>query len=455
MSARVIWSEGTFIRPQHFQQQERFLLQQLDNRTKDQFPFGYGFSHLAISLPDLDFGRVSITACSGVFQDGTTFNAPEYDKELPSIAIDGNVRDAIVYLAIPKKNNYTAEVTQSANKDETGSLTRYVAQEQNVTDVSVFDGRKEQVHVGQLNLRLFIDSANSQDESQQVPQGYLTLAVAHIREVRSGRIQLNESFIPTVISFSQSQVLVDFVNDLHSMVSARADELAVLASGEAGKGGVAEVADFMQLQMLNRFSPLLHHYGSLEGLHPLFLYQFLLSFAGELATFMRQNKRPPIYPEYQHDIPINSFATLMDDIKKSFNVVLVQNKHFIELSPPNERNVRAARIFDSSIYDACYFVLAVSAQVPDETIRTNFPSQIKIAPGEKIYSLMGSIVPGIEIAALPVAPREIPYNAGFTYFELKSDNELWQELKNSQGLALHISGDFPGLELQLWAINRR
>ncbi len=217
---------------------------------------------------------------------------------------------------------------------------------------------------------------------------------------------------------------------------------------------MAEVSDFMLLQMINRFEPLFGHYRSIEGLHPLFFYQTLISFAGEMSTFMKQNKRPIKFPEYQHDQPIQCFLPIIADIKQSFAVILEQHAQAIELSPP-KNGFRAARITNPSILDTSYFVLAVSAQVEDEKLRIQFPAQIKIAPGEQIYRLVTSQLPGIEISPLPVAPREIPFSAGFTYFELNRQNPLWQELKNSQGMALHISGEFPGLEMQLWSINRR
>ena len=31
-------------------------------------------------------------------------------------------------------------------------------------------------------------------------------------------------------------------------------------------------------------------------------------------------------------------------------------------------------------------------------------------------------------------------------------HELWQQLNQSGGLAMHISGEFPGLELEFWAV---
>jgi type VI secretion system protein ImpJ len=51
-----------------------------------------------------------------------------------------------------------------------------------------------------------------------------------------------------------------------------------------------------------------------------------------------------------------------------------------------------------------------------------------------------------------VAPRQIPFHAGFVYFELDQASEHWAQLKASGGVGLHVGGEFPGLKLEFWAI---
>ena len=46
---------------------------------------------------------------------------------------------------------------------------------------------------------------------------------------------------------------------------------------------------------------------------------------------------------------------------------------------------------------------------------------------------------------VPVAPRQIPFHAGFAYFELDQTDAMWEQLKNSGGIGLHVAGEFPGL----------
>ena len=77
----------------------------------------------------------------------------------------------------------------------------------------------------------------------------------------------------------------------------------------------------------------------------------------------------------------------------------------------------------------------------------------QIGPAERIRDLVSLQLPGVTLRALPVAPRQIPYHAGFTYFELETrGNELWKQLENSGGLAMHIAGEFPGLAMEFWAV---
>jgi type VI secretion system protein ImpJ len=50
------------------------------------------------------------------------------------------------------------------------------------------------------------------------------------------------------------------------------------------------------------------------------------------------------------------------------------------------------------------------------------------------------------------APRQIPFYAGATYFELDRNSPHWQQMQSSGGFAIHVSGDFPELKMELWAI---
>ena len=107
---------------------------------------------------------------------------------------------------------------------------------------------------------------------------------------------------------------------------------------------------------------------------------------------------------------------------------------------------------DKSLFENAVFVLSVKADIPSEKLRSQFPLQATIGPKEQMKNLITSQLQGIALEALAVAPREIPFHSGFSYFELDKRGDLWKQMSTSGGLGLHTSGKYPGLELELWAI---
>ena len=90
--------------------------------------------------------------------------------------------------------------------------------------------------------------------------------------------------------------------------------------------------------------------------------------------------------------------------------------------------------------------------MPTEEIRNLIPLQAKIGSPAKIIDLIKLQIPGVGMDPLPVAPRQIPFHAGFQYFELDKRSDMWKQLQQSGALALHAGGNFPGIEFELWAI---
>ena len=97
-------------------------------------------------------------------------------------------------------------------------------------------------------------------------------------------------------------------------------------------------------------------------------------------------------------------------------------------------------------------VLIAKADAPAETLRRVFFSTAKVGAVEHIRELVNVALPGIELRALPVAPRQMPFVPDAQYFELDRNSPHWQRMQNSGDFAIHVSGDFPNLQLELWAI---
>ncbi|HET8728233.1 MAG TPA: type VI secretion system baseplate subunit TssK, partial [Alphaproteobacteria bacterium] len=202
---------------------------------------------------------------------------------------------------------------------------------------------------------------------------------------------------------------------------------------------------------VNRYQPLLSHLATSPEVHPESFYGLALQIAGELATFAAKTKRPPDFPEYRHDDLQKTFAPIMGELRQLLSAVLEQTAIPIPLQE-RKYGIRVAPLQDRTLLSTSTFVLAVRADLPTETIRRNFPNHVKIGPVEQIRELVNVALPGITVRPLPVAPRQIPYHAGVTYFELDRANQYWKQLDTSGGIAIHLGGDFQRAEMELWAI---
>ncbi len=438
---KVMWTEGMFLQPQHFQQNDRFFTQLITARMAAAHGHGWGFSTLAVDEAALLQGKLALSGANGVMPDGTAFAVPGHDPAPPALDLPGDVRDEIVVLALAMARPGVAE---SDVEDDTPAMPpRFHASEMEVGDSQATSLRQAPLQIGRLNLRLML--------ARDANEGFTHLGVARVIERRAdGRVVLDTQYIPPTLHVVENLLLDGFLREVHGMVHQRAEALAARLA-QPGRAGVGEIADFLLLQVCNRIEPLLAHVRQLPVLHPEALYATLLQLAGELSTF-REKRRPPDYPPYRHDDLAPCFRAVMTDLRQSLSMVLEQTAIPIELQD-RKYGVRVAIIPDVDLQRSAQFVLAVNAQMASEALRARFPAQTKIGPAERIRDLVNLQLPGVPVRPLPVAPRQIPYHAGFSYFELETrGNDLWRQLETSGGLAMHIAGDFPGLEMEFWAI---
>jgi type VI secretion system protein ImpJ len=321
--------------------------------------------------------------------------------------------------------------------------TRFSATEMDTADCHAASLRQAPLQIGRLNLRLILE--------RDANEGYSHLGVARIIERRGdGRILLDNQHIPPLMHVTGNTVTDGFMREIIGLLHQRGESLAARLA-QPGRAGVGEIADFLLLQICNRYEPQLVHSRLAPVLHPEHVFSMLLSLAGDLSTF-GETKRPSEIPAYHHDDPIIGFNALMGDLRQSLSMVREQSAIPIQLQE-RKHGIRVAVISDTELLRTAAFVLAVSAQIGSEQLRTRFPMQVKIGPAERIRDLVNLQLPGVSLHALPVAPRQIPFHAGFCYFELDTrGNEMWRQLESSGGLAMHIAGEFPGLELEFWAI---
>jgi type VI secretion system protein ImpJ len=440
--SKVVWSQGMFLLPHHFQQEARHVEYFVDMRLRSAGPHGWGFFDLALDEGLLALGRLGITRATGILPDGTPFSIPQHDAQPMPLEVPADLKGEIVYLAVPLAREGVTQV--GFDGTDAQELCRWRAGSEELRDHTNAADEPEPVQTGTLDLRLLrVKDAND---------GLALLGVARVAERRSdNQVVLDRHYIAPQTRIDATRQLSAHASLLHGLIHQRARALAS-RMGQLSHG-VSEMADFLMLQALNRAEPVFRQMALAPNLHPQALHLACLQLAGEMSTFTSEARFPAEHPLYRHDDLHATFAPVVEDLRRMLSTVLERNAMQIELVD-RSHGVRMAVFPDAELARTANFVLAVNAQMPAEQLRLRFPSQSKLGPADRLRDLVNLQLPGVTMRSLPTAPRQLPFHAGFHYFELDRGGDLWKQLERSGSLALHVAGDFPSLELELWAIRQ-
>ena len=441
-NSKVVWTQGLFLQPHHFQQQSRFFEYLTDMRVRAAEPHAWGFTELVLDESQFALGQLSVLRASGVLPDGTPFALPQGEAVPPAFDVPADLKGEVVYLAAPVARTGVNEVDfGDAAADD---MFRYRAATLELRDQTNAGDDPEPVQTGALALRLL--------RGRDLTDGFAALGVARVMDRRSdNQLLLDRSYIAPQVRIEASGQLSSTASLLHGLIQQRARTLAG-AMGQVMQG-TSEIGDFMMLQSLNRAEPLFRQLAGAPSAHPRELYLACLQLAGDLATFSAESRHPPEYPVYRHDDLQRVFMPVVEDLRRLLSTVIERNAVQIDLIERNH-GVRTAVVGDMELLRTAGFVLAVTAQMSGEQLRQRFPAQSKLGPVERIRDLVNLQLPGVTMRSLPVAPRQLPFHAGYHYFELERSGELWKQIERGGSLVLHVAGDFPGLDIELWAIRQ-
>ncbi|EFO30315.1 type VI secretion protein, family [Roseibium sp. TrichSKD4] len=437
----VVWRDGLFLKPHHFQQQQRYMEYLVKTRADTLDPYQTGLSRIEINLENLLHGKVLVDYAQGVFPDGSILDIP--GETSPPEALDVSTRSIVdqrIYIALPLRLNGVPEVEDAIQPQDN---TRMRAVDQEVRDNASVDTEPFMVSVAQYRVRLMLEE---EDRSS-----YTCLPIARIREKRSdGSLVLDDEFLPTAANIEALPTLKKVLDDFVGLLQQRARQISARL-GSPGQRGVSDVSDFLMLQTVNRLWPEFRHLSTITGVHPKDLFMTFAKAAGELATFSHDQRMPPAWPAYHHEEPRVCFDPVIASLRQALTAIFEANAIALPLQK-QKFGIYTSPIADRSLMQNAIFVIAIKASVQLEKLAKDFPAQTKVSSIEKIRELIQLHLPGVVLQRLPSPPRQLPYHAGFTYFQLDQNSAGWGHMDNASGFAFHVAGTFPDLDMQFWAI---
>lgn len=437
---KTVWKEGMLLRPQHFQQSDRYYEHQLNVRTQLSRPYSSGFFNLEVDTSYLRFAKILVRVTSGIMPDGSYFELTQ-DHQALTLDVPHNTYDLPVYLGLPLATGSPVETRTPAQTD---ALARYLSHEADVADSNAGAHTTSQLTRARPDLQLLLGE-------QQQDSAFIKLKVCHVQGVDNNKTAILESgFEPSYLHFHASKGLTACVEQVLNQLNSRGEAIADRMRSTGQIGG-AELGDFMMLQLINRSELLLRHFLAMDQLHPEQVYRSLLTLLGDLSAFSSERRPNAVHTTYDHQAQLSSFLKLRDDISQVLSLVLEQ--HAVELRLEHHKyGVQVARLEDPSFLQSGYFVLVAHAQCEMDELRQRLPQHLKIGTVNSIRDLVNLHLPGIKLSPLPVAPRQIPYHTQKSYFKLELSAQDITDLENARGFAFHLSGEFTALDLQFWAI---
>ena len=441
--SRVAWREGQFLRPQHFQQQERYFDALVRNQLHPQFAYPWGLFEIVIDQSLAAIGKFGIEKARGLMPDGTPFAIPSDLPPPPPIDIPADTRDAIVYLTLPPRQ---VGATEFAHRPDLQVSVRSVVDLEPVYDNFSARRQSEEIEVARLNLNLGV----TQDQTD----GRVTVGLAMVREVLNGQVVFDERYIPPSLSIRASSRLMSFLSDIQGRAEQSARELANTAVNTS-EGGAETFVPFLMLQTLNRWLPVLQHYRALPVVHPERLYETFCAMFGEMCTFTRQDRRPSAIPDYTHENPSECFVPIVEQVQQALTVSISTSAGQLPLDAVGPGSY-VSRITDRSLFDTCTFFLAVSARVPAESLRQGFASVVKIGSTQRMLEIVSSqLQAGVRISIALTPPPQLRVLPGYVYFELDRHAADWPDIaQHAPALGVHVAGEWPDLKMQLWWVKR-
>ena len=436
--SKVYWSEGLFLRPHHLQQNDRYFEHLLEKRVHYVTPYPWGFAQLEIDHDLAQQSKFAIRRASGVMPDGTPFDIPA-DSPIPdAIDVPDAASGQIAWLMMPVPAPNTREVDEA----EADSASRYMRSAETFIDSTSSLRIEEEIDIAYPRL--------SFELRKTTKPGYMAIGIARVLEVRDKHVLFDDKYVPPMLACSAHPIIEGWLNRIIGWIETKLEELSRYAVDPSSGGGLQSV-DYLVLQLLNREIPVLLHFQRSGYIHPERLYEELLRLAGELATFATSERRARDYPAYDHDDLENVFTPLVRDIQDFLSAQLGRRAIRLEIIE-RAQNAFVSPIRDRSLFRNATLVLEVSARRPLIEIQNDFPHLFKVGPNTKMNEIVHANLPGLPLVHLPTVPPHIRAITDHVYFYMDRKSPLWPEFSTAASIGMHFSGDWPELELHLWAI---
>ena len=443
-SSKLLWGEGLFLRPQHFQQQDAYHEARLAESIRAIQPYSWGVRSVRVDADSLSNGLLRLTELSLVFPDGTLFTAPQADDLPQAISLDTlpeGTGDLTFYLALHPLRESGGNCSDDASDgfvSRFGSKTVPVADQ--FTNASI-------ANLTLLKTRVKLIGPN-EPRTQLV-----AIPLVRLRRTATSGFELDESFVPPILAIEASPTLHQRLRQLIDAMQAKVSALYGFHR-EPTKNIIefrsGDIASFWLLHTANAAVASLVHLHQHPALHPERLFHELLKLAGQLMTFSKRYSLADL-PVYRHEEPGPGFAEL-DTIVRDLLETVISTRYFAIALEEVRPSFHSGRLDSGKIDEKTTFFLAVSAEMPAVELVEAVPARFKVGAPDDVDKLVLSAMPGVRLVYTPQVPPAVPVRPGACYFALESRSALYDRMLQAQSAMIYAPSGINDLKLELIAV---
>ena len=447
--SKVLWGEGVFLRPQHFQQQDRYHEARLHQTALALHPYLWGVRRIEWDYDALKADRLRLQALSLMFQDGEIVDAPS-SEPLP-VAIDlstlpPSLQEVTWYAALP--------ALAPGGGNAAPNVPHRDAQQAGGARYSQSSSETPDLYTGAVSAEVSYLKKSVRLVSDQEPLGaFDCVPVIRLRRLVTGGFEPDPTFIPPGLSIASAPALKAMLDRLMDALQAKVQSLQGHMR-EPSRNVIefrsGDVSSFWLLHTVSTSAAALMHYVRNPELHPERLFESLLALAGALMTYSKQYALTHL-PHYRHDDMAQCFASL-DHIIRDLLDTVISTKYFAIALSEEKPSYHLGKLDSGKIDQRTTLYLAVSASLSALELVEIVPLRVKAGAPDDVEKCVLTAMPGVKITHAPQVPAAIPVQPDTYYFALESKGMLYEQMLKAQSISIYVPSGIRDLRISLIAV---
>ncbi|MEO7495552.1 MAG: type VI secretion system baseplate subunit TssK, partial [Massilia sp.] len=433
MSSKVLWGEGLFLRPQHFQQQDQYHEHRLHESVKTLHPYAWGVGQLQIDRDALANNTLRLLELSLRFQDGEMVEAPGADALPEPVDLSGlplPQQSVTYYAALPAFKPFGGNFGQAGQASQAMSAARFVQANHDTPDLYT-QAAQAQLAFLKKTVRL-VSEFEPRDSYTHFP-------LLRLRRLATGGFELDPSFVPPSLSIRGAPILYLQLRRLLDALQAKVSALQG-HHREPSRNVIefrsGDMSSFWLMHTASSAYASLSHYFHHPALHPERLFEQLLGVAGALMTFSKSWTLADL-PAYQHNEPGPAFARLHQIIRELVDTV-ISSKYFAIALAETKPSHYTGLLDSGKIDDKTTFYVAVSANLPALELVELVPLRFKIGAPDDVDKFVLSAMPGVRLQHAPQVPAAVPVRPDTVYFTIEAKGQMYERMLQAQSIAIYV-----------------